>query len=59
MYKVKISTFRRNQFTIFRMLSDRQKFTAQPAANNKAPAWVSGRELFASLGIKNLFEFLI
>lgn len=41
------------------MLSDRQKFAARHAANNKAPAWVSGRELFASLEIKNLFEFLI
>ena len=41
------------------MLSDRQKFAARHAANNKAPARVSGRELFASLEIKNLFEFLI
>ena len=33
MHKVKISTFHRNQFTIFQILSDRQKFAAQHAVS--------------------------
>lgn len=41
------------------MLSDRQKFAAQPAANNKAPAPDIRDGVLSSLKIKNLLKFLI